>query len=53
MDCRKRYAPWDYARFLDYASEKLFLKKAGGVYEFVHPTLRDHFAEMSIEPKKD
>jgi NACHT domain len=49
---RKRYAPWDYARFLDYASEKLFLQKAGGIYTFVHPMLRDHFAEMSQEQRK-
>ena len=33
---RLGYAPWDYARFLDYATERLFLQKVGGGYIFIH-----------------
>lgn len=38
-------APWDYARFLDYAAERLFLRKVGGSYIFVHRLLLEHLAE--------
>jgi hypothetical protein len=43
--------PWNYARFLDYATERLFMQKVGGGYIFVHRMLLEHFAEMSIEQK--
>lgn len=43
------YAPWDYARFLDYATERLFLQKVGGGYIFVHRMLLEHFAQMELE----
>jgi NACHT domain len=42
-----QYAPWNYAHFLDYATERLFLQKVGGGYIFVHRILLEHFAEMS------
>lgn len=45
----KKYSPWDYTRFLDYATDRLFLQKVGGGYIFVHRMLLEHFAEMSIE----
>jgi hypothetical protein len=48
----KKYAPWNYARFLDYATERLFLQKVGGGYIFVHRMLLEHFAEMSLEQKQ-
>jgi GTPase SAR1 family protein len=38
--------PWNYARFLDYASERVFLQKVGGGYIFVHRMLMEHFAGM-------
>jgi hypothetical protein len=37
--------PWRYARFLDYCAERLFLRKAGGGYLFIHRLLQEHFAE--------
>ena len=43
---RNNYIPWNYARFLDYASERSFLKKVGGGYIFVHGMLQKHFARM-------
>ncbi len=42
-----KYAPWNYARFLDSATEQLFLQKVGGGYIFVHRMVLEHFAEMS------
>ena len=43
-------APWNYARFLDYAAEELhFLQKVGGGYIFIHRYLLEHFAAMEGE----
>ena len=44
--------PWNYAHFLDYAAEHLFLQKVGGGYTFIHPMLLEHFAAMELEPSK-
>lgn len=38
--------PWNYARFLDYSTERLLLQRVGGRYRFVHKLLQDHFARM-------
>jgi hypothetical protein len=47
MPCLHRTTiPWNYARFLDYATERLFLQKVGGGYIFVHRMLLEHFAGM-------
>jgi serine/threonine protein kinase len=40
------YIPWNYSRFLDYATERIFLQKVGGGYIFVHRLLLEHFAQM-------
>ena len=45
---RMGYIPWNYARFLDYAAERLFLQKVGGGYIFVHRMLLEHFAQMEL-----
>lgn len=47
-----RYIPWNYARFLDYAVERIFLQKVGGGYIFIHRLLMEHFAAMSVEKWK-
>jgi hypothetical protein len=39
------YIPWNYARFLDYATDRLFLQRVGGGYRFMHDLLRLHFAQ--------
>ena len=44
--------PWNYARFLDYATERNFLQKVGGGYIFVHRMLMEHFANMKLEKEK-
>jgi hypothetical protein len=41
--------PWNYAHFLDYAAERIFLQKVGGGYIFIHRMLMEHFAQMEIE----
>ncbi len=36
--------PWNYPRFLDYAAERILLRKVGGGYIFIHRLLLDYFA---------
>jgi hypothetical protein len=38
--------PRRYADFLAYAAERLFLRRVGGRYIFIHRLLQDHFATM-------
>jgi hypothetical protein len=40
------YTPASYARFLDYAVDRIFLQKVGGGYRFIHRLLLEHFADM-------
>src|SRR5262249_6897862 len=42
---RQRVIPLNYAHFLDSASERLFLRKIGGGYIFVHRILLNYLAE--------
>jgi DNA polymerase III delta prime subunit len=44
--CRDRSIPWNYARFLNYCTERLFLQRVGGRYRFVHKLLQERFAEL-------
>ena len=44
-------APLNYVRFLDYAAGRIFLRKVGGGYIFVHRLLLEYFA--SLEPEED
>jgi DNA polymerase III delta prime subunit len=41
--------PWNYARFLDYCTECLFLQRVGGRYRFIHRLLQEHFATMPLK----
>jgi DNA polymerase III delta prime subunit len=43
------YIPWNYARFLDYCTERLFLQRVGGRYRFMHKLLQEHFAQMPFD----
>ncbi|WP_293059322.1 NACHT domain-containing NTPase [Okeania sp. SIO2B3] len=43
---QKGFAPWNYARFLDYATELIFMQKVGGGYIFIHRMLLEHFAKI-------
>jgi DNA polymerase III delta prime subunit len=43
---RQDFIPWNYAHFLNYASELVFLQKVGGGYIFIHRMLLEHFAQI-------
>ncbi len=38
--------PWEYVQFLDYAADRVLLRKVGGGYIFVHRLLMDYFAGL-------
>lgn len=40
-----RATPRKYVRFLNYAADRILLRKAGGSYSFVHPLLMTYFAQ--------
>jgi GTPase SAR1 family protein len=46
--------PWNYAKFLNYCTDRLFLQRVGGSYRFMHDLLRQHFAksytQISLAP---
>jgi serine/threonine protein kinase/energy-coupling factor transporter ATP-binding protein EcfA2 len=44
-----RAIPWNYARFLDYATQLIFMQKVGGGYIFIHRLLLEHFAMMKVK----
>ena len=48
--------PWNYSKFLDYATDSIFLQKVGGGYLFIHRLLLEHFAALdtqkTVEPHK-
>ncbi|MBA2288268.1 MAG: TIR domain-containing protein [Ktedonobacteraceae bacterium] len=41
--------PWNLPRFLDYAHDRILLRKVGGGYTFVHRLLLDYFASLDVE----
>jgi serine/threonine protein kinase len=45
----KGFIPWNYARFLDYATERIFMQKVGGGYIFIHRLLLEYFAQMKLD----
>jgi NACHT domain/TIR domain len=45
--------PWRLSSFLDYAAERIFLRKVGGGYFFIHRFLRDHFASLETPSSQD
>lgn len=49
---RSGYIPWRYARFLDYCAERIFLRKVGGGYIFIHRYLMEYFASLELEQTK-
>jgi NACHT domain/TIR domain len=52
LSCRG-YLPWRLSSFLDYAAERIFLRKVGGGYFFIHRFLRDHFASLETPSSQD
>lgn len=45
-------APLNYTHFLDYCADRIFLRKVGGGYIFVHRMLMEHFASLTEEDIK-
>ena len=43
---RNDLAPWRYVALLDHATERIFLRKVGGGYIFIHRLLQDYFADL-------
>jgi hypothetical protein len=43
--------PWNLTRFLDYAADRIFLRKVGGGYIFIHRLLMEYFASLEPEQK--
>ena len=41
--------PWNYARFLNYCTERLLLQRVGGRYRFIHKLVQEHFASMPLK----
>ncbi len=41
--------PWHYHQFLDWTCDRFILQKIGDSYIFIHPMLREHFAQMDID----
>ena len=37
---------WRYPRFLEYAHQRILLRRVGGGYMFVHKLLLDYFADL-------
>jgi DNA polymerase III delta prime subunit len=44
------FMPWHYPRFLDYAAERILLRKVGGGYIFIHRLLLEYFASLDTTP---
>jgi predicted membrane metal-binding protein len=43
---RSGQLPWNLPRFLDYAAERILLRKVGGGYIFMHRLLLEYFAAL-------
>lgn len=44
---RSKNIPWRLIDFLEYAKERIFLRRVGGGYIFIHRMLMEHFAAMA------
>ncbi len=47
-----RSIPLNYPRFLDYAAERILLRKVGGGYIFIHRLLLEYFASLEEEKQE-
>ena len=46
-------APWSYPAFLDSAVDRLFLRKVGGGYVFIHRMLLEYFAGLDASVERE
>lgn len=47
----KNYGPWNYAKFLGSPKNQKFIRKIKGRYQFIHPSLQEHFKEIYSKVK--
>lgn len=45
---RHGFAPLRYVRFLNYATDMVFLRRVGGGYRFVHRLLQEYFDSLNV-----
>ncbi|MEH2022711.1 NACHT domain-containing protein [Nostoc sp.] len=45
---KNNYIPWNYARFLNYATQQGLLERVGGRYRFIHKLLQDHLLALEL-----
>lgn len=45
---KSKYIPWNYARFLNYATQQGLLERVGGRYRFIHKLLQEHLANRQL-----
>jgi len=45
----RKKIPFKLITFLDFAAERVFLRKVGGGYIFIHRMIMEHFAAMEKE----
>ncbi len=50
---RSGQLPWNLPRFLDYAAERILLRKVGGGYIFIHRLLLEYFAFLDEDELSD
>jgi hypothetical protein len=50
---RVRSIPWNYPQFLDYASERILLRKLGGGYMFIHRLFLEYFDSFHTPTSSD
>jgi eukaryotic-like serine/threonine-protein kinase len=48
----KKYAPLNYVRFLDHATDLVFLHRVGGGYIFIHRMLLDYFSTLNLHAEE-
>ncbi|MGB8648635.1 MAG: hypothetical protein WCF84_25585 [Anaerolineae bacterium] len=41
------YLPWKLVPFLDFAAERIYLRKVGGGYIFIHRLLQEYFGSLT------
>jgi hypothetical protein len=46
------YIPWNFPHFLDYATERILLRKVGDGYTFIHRLLLEYFASLGQQEGK-
>jgi DNA polymerase III delta prime subunit len=49
---QKKYIPWNYVHFLNYAVERILLRRVGGGYIFIHRMFLDYFAKLTPEQQQ-